>query len=187
MRGLSFIWQYITRPRTVGAVAPSSKYLAKKMVEDIDFQNARYIVEYGPGTGVFTEKILKARKSDTILLIIENNEEFFQLLKKRYPNESNLHIIKDSAASLEKYMKQYDIPYADYIVSGLPFASLPQDVSIEILEQTKKHLKPDGRFITFQYTLLKKDFIGRFFNEIDIKREMRNIPPAYVLSCKLPR
>ncbi|MCL2572257.1 MAG: methyltransferase [Defluviitaleaceae bacterium] len=187
MRGLSFIWQYITKPRTVGAVAPSSKYLAKKMIQDIDFENTQYIVEYGPGTGVFTEKILKSKKPSTILLIIENNEEFYQLLEKRYPDEANLYIIKGSAADLEKYMKQYDIPYADYIVSGLPFASLPQDVSIEILEQTKKHLKPGGRFITFQYTLLKKDFIGRFFNEIDIRREMRNIPPAYVLSCKLLR
>jgi len=184
MSGFSFIKQYITKPRTTGAVLPSSKYLATKMVQGIDFSQAEYIVEYGPGTGVFTDKILEARRPDTIVLLIENNPEFYKLLKEKYPNEENLHIINDSAEKIETYLQRWNIPHADYIISGLPFASLPQEVSTRILTQTKKHIKEGGKFITFQYTLLKKDFIGQFFNEIDIKRERRNIPPAYVLTCK---
>ena len=185
MNGLSFIKQYVSMPRTVGAILPSSKYLARKMIQNIDFENARYIVEYGPGTGVFTDKILQARRMDTTVLILERNTEFFNMLSEKYEDESNLHIINDSAEHIEKYLLEHDIPWVDYIVSGLPFASLPHNVSSNILTQTKKHLKQGGRFITFQYTLLKKDFIGQFFSEIIIKRELRNVPPAYVFCCKV--
>lgn len=183
MDGLSFIKQYITKPRTVGAILPSSKYLASKMVENIDFKTANYIVEYGPGTGIFTKKIIKRRKIDTIILLFESNKKFYDLLKEKYKAEPNLYIINDSAEYIEKYMLMYDIPEIDYIVSGLPFASLPHNVSSNILKQTQKHLKEDGKFITFQYTLLKKDFITQYFDEVNIKRELRNVPPAYILCC----
>ncbi|MCL2360745.1 MAG: SAM-dependent methyltransferase [Defluviitaleaceae bacterium] len=184
MSGLSFIKEYITKPRTVGAIWPSSKYLAKKMVADIDFGTAKYIVEYGPGTGVFTDRILQARNPDTVVLLIENNQEFHSLLTRKYQHHPNLNIEYGSAANLETYLEKNNIPQADYIISGLPFASLPPEVSAQILAQTKKHLAPEGRFVTFQYTLLKKDFIGEYFPDIEIKRELRNIPPAHVLSCK---
>lgn len=183
MDKLSFIKQYITKPRTVGAILPSSKYLADKMVEGIDFSSARYIVEYGPGTGVFTDKMLKERKQETMLLLLERNEAFCSLLKEKYKEEPNLYIINDSAESIGKYMEKYGEPCADYIVSGLPFASLPQGVSANILKQTQVHLKPDGRFILFQYTLFKKKLFEQYFKKTEIKREMRNVPPAYVLSC----
>ena len=117
MDGLSFIKQYITKPRTVGAILPSSEYLADKMVETIDFKSASHIMEYGPGTGVFTDRILEMRKSSTIILLFETNEVFYNLLQKKYKNEPNLYIINDSAEHIEKYMARYHIPWVDYIVS----------------------------------------------------------------------
>ncbi|EHI97656.1 hypothetical protein CDLVIII_0949 [Clostridium sp. DL-VIII] len=183
MEILSFIKQYITKPRTVGAILPSSKYLANKMIEDIEFKSARYIVEYGSGTGVFTEKIVKGRKKNTKILLFESNKKFCDLLKDKYKNESDIYVINDSAEYIGKYMKKYNIPWIDYIVSGLPFASLPNDLSSNILKETQKHLKEEGKFITFQYTLLKKDFIKKYFNKVSVKREVRNVPPAYVFCC----
>jgi len=183
MEILSFIKQYITKPRTVGAILPSSKYLANRMIEDIDFKCANCIVEYGSGTGIFTEKIVKRRKKDTRILLFESNKKFCNLLKEKYKDEFNIHIVNDSAEYIGKYLKKYDITYIDYVVSGLPFASLPNNVSSNILKQTQKYLKEDGKFITFQYTLLKKDFIEQYFREIKIKRELRNVPPAYVFCC----
>ena len=185
MEILSFLKQYITKPRTVGAILPSSKYLAGKMIENINFNSASCIVEYGSGTGVFTEKIIKRRKKDTMILLFESNQEFCNLLKEKYKDEPNLYIIDDSAEYIDKYLKKYDILWIDYIVSGLPFASLPNKVSSNILEETQKHLNENGKFITFQYTLLKKDFISKYFNEMSIKREIRNVPPAYVFCCGL--
>lgn len=53
----SFIYQYIVNPKTVGAILPSSRYLCNKMIKEINFKDAKYIVEYGPGTGVITLNI----------------------------------------------------------------------------------------------------------------------------------
>lgn len=39
-------------------------------------------------------------------------------------------------------------------------------------------------FITFQYTLLKKGYIGSYFEDISLERVVLNIPPAYVLKCQ---
>lgn len=186
MGNLFFIKQYIIKPRTVGAVLPSSQRLAKKMIEDINFSKAQYIIEYGPGTGVFTQKLIQNRKKGAILLVIEYNRKFYKLLKEKYKHIENMYIINDSAEAVDKYIYKYDIPYADYVVSGLPFASLPQSVSNNILSKTGSILKDNGRFITFQYTLLKKNLIEQYFKNIDIKREFWNMPPAYVLSCSKP-
>ncbi|WP_052339765.1 class I SAM-dependent methyltransferase [Gorillibacterium massiliense] len=183
MEWVSFIRQYAHRPRIVGAVAPSSKYLAGKMVEDIDFGHAEYIVEYGPGTGVFTEKLLAKRKPHTVIILVEYNSIFYSMLKEKYGREPNVHIIHDSAEHIDKYLAQYGISQVDYFVSGLPFASLSAAVSSGILAKSQQYLKEDGKFITFQYTLLKKGLISRYFGEIRIKREIRNFPPAYVFNC----
>ncbi|MGE7021269.1 rRNA adenine N-6-methyltransferase family protein [Solibacillus cecembensis] len=183
MKSFRFIFQYLLNPRKTGAVLPSSTYLAEKMVQSIDFQNAKYIVELGPGTGVFTDQIMKNKMQHTVVLLIESNKEFCTLLKEKYKNEKNLILINDTAEDIDKYSKEFNIPYVDYVVSGLPFASLPKNVSNVILNKTKKLLRKDGVFITFQYTLLKKDFIHHYFKHIYLTREYRNMPPAFVFCC----
>lgn len=172
MDTVSFIKQYIIRPGVVGAILPSSKSLAVRMIEDIDFKNARCIIEYGPGTGVFTEKLINSRNPDTILMVIEYNYDFYKMLKTRYGHEENLYIIHGSAENVDMYLKKFGITCADYVVSGLPFACLPYDTSSAILDKTKKILNKDGKFITFQYTLIKKGFINKHFKKINIKREL---------------
>lgn len=183
MKELSFVLQYFMKPRATGAILPSSNYLANKMVEDIDFKNAKCIIEYGPGTGIFTEKLIENRNQDTIVMLLEYNNEFYNLLKEKFKDEKNLFIINDSAENVCEYLLKYKIENVDYIVSGLPFASLPKHVSENILKQTKNILKKDGKFVTFQYSLFKVKFIKKYFRYIDLKREFRNIPPAYVLNC----
>jgi phospholipid N-methyltransferase len=176
--------QYLKKPRETGAILPSSRYLAKKMIMDIDFKNAKCIVEYGPGTGVFTKKILENRSAETIVILFEYNENFYNLLKYKFKNEDNLFIINDSCENIEEYLNKYNVENIDYIVSGLPFASLPKSTSMNILKETKRLLnQSNGKFITFQYTLLKVEFLKHYFKNIKIKQEFRNIPPAYVLSC----
>lgn len=185
MKGIKFLVEYFRSPRTVGAIAPSSEKLAEKMVIDIDFNNANCIVEYGPGTGVFTDKIVERKRDDTLLILVEYNEKFCKELEKKYNSNHNIIIIKDSAENIDVYLKKYNIIKVDYVVSGLPFASLPKNVSNKILNKTKHMLKQDGLFITFQYTLIKKKFISDYFKKIESKRVLLNVPPAYVLKCKV--
>lgn len=179
-----FIMQYAKHPKTVGAIAPSSEKLANKMIEDIDFKNASCIVEYGPGTGVFTEKILCKKKKNTIFMAIEYNEDFYNILNDKFKDNDNFILINGSAENLKEYLNKYDICNVDCIVSGLPFASLPDDMSKRILTVTKEVLKSGGEFITFQYTLFKMKLFRKYFTRIYNKKVLLNLPPAYVLHCR---
>lgn len=179
-----FLIEYLKSPRTIGAVAPSSKKLAEKMAGDIDFEKAKCIVEYGPGTGVFTERLMSKIRKHTLLLLIEFNEDFCKQLEEKYSEYTNVIVINDSAENIDKYLKKYGVKEVDYVVSGLPFASLPKSVSNQILKKTREILKQNGMFITFQYTLLKKGYISSYFQDISLERVMLNIPPAYVLKCQ---
>ena len=59
-----FLREYISAPDTIGAIAPSSRYLAAAMTVSIDFDKARCIVEYGAGTGVFTREVAAGKRRD---------------------------------------------------------------------------------------------------------------------------
>ena len=155
------------------------------MVAQVDFDKASYIVEYGPGTGVFTDEILGCIRPGTRLLLLERNSEFARKLASKYKDIQSVTVVNDTAEQIGKHLGTNSFPKADYVLSGLPFASLPQEVSENILIETKKHLSDSGKFITFQYTLFRKEFIAKHFCEISITREIRNIPPAYVLCCSV--
>lgn len=170
--------------RTVGAVAPSSKYLADKMLSKVDFATAKVIVEYGPGTGVFTKEILKRKRLETKLFVVERNQAFSDVLIKKYAHHQGVYLINDSVEHIETILKQHKVKQVDYIVSGLPFAALPVHVSEKILTSTARLLGTHGAFITFQYTMLKKNYMHGFFKHITITKEYRNLPPAYVFYCK---
>lgn len=181
---LNFIKEFIKNPKYIGAVAPSSKYLAEKMIEDINFDNIKCIIEYGPGTGVITEKIIARKREDTLLIVIESNKEFCENLSKIYSCKRNVIIVNDGAENIKKYIDERGIKEVDYVVSGLPFTSLPKNISNEILKNTREILNNNGIFITFQYSLIKKNLLKSRFHSIKFKKVIRNIPPAYVLRCK---
>ena len=178
---MSFFTEYLKHPRSVGAVAPSGKALAEKMMEPIDFETAGVIVEYGPGTGSFTKELLARRRPETTLLLIERNERFYEELTERYGDRENLRILHGGAKEVNRYLAECRFDHADYIVSGLPFTSLPAETSNEILRATQQAIGAEGRFITFQYSLVKKRYFERFFRIVGSLRETKNLPPAYVL------
>lgn len=182
---LLFLREYIKDIRNVGAVAPSSRFLARKMVQSINFDRAKVIIEYGPGTGVFTAELVKRMKPGTKLLVIETNSEFYDTLHEKYKQVAGVEIINASAAHVGSLHAARTLPQPDYIISGLPFAALSADVSAAILEATTKLLGEKGEFVTFQYTLFKKKLLNKYFSDIQTTRELRNVPPAYILRCRV--
>ncbi|MFZ5953100.1 MAG: class I SAM-dependent methyltransferase, partial [Candidatus Rifleibacteriota bacterium] len=147
------IWHYVSQfcrePRTIGAIAPSSKHLAARMIEPIDFKRARVIVEYGPGCGVFTRHVLeKIDRDRTIFFGLELNEKMNRLASEKAPEAV---IYQDSAAAVKKYLRQYGVKHADAIISGLPWASFSESLQDEILSETVSGLKKNGVFTTFAY------------------------------------
>lgn len=178
-----FVKQFITAPRTVGAIAPSSRFLARKMVDQIDFESARCIVEIGPGTGVFSELLIKNSHPDCQILLIETNPAFVKKLQTKYQHFTNVNVIQDSGEMINLYKMKYGIEHIDYVVSGIPFSSLPKNVSTNILSTVRKALDDKGVFILFQYSLVKIKSITRWFDICDIQRSWINLPPAYVFTC----
>ncbi|WP_114571308.1 class I SAM-dependent methyltransferase [Exiguobacterium flavidum] len=179
-----FLMQFLLRPKETGAVMPSSSYLSRKMMAPIDFEKARCIVELGAGTGIFTQGLCRNMRPGSMLIVIENNPRFCEQLARQYKGKSGICICLDGAEALTAVLERHGIEQVDYVVSGLPFASLDQMLSRDILEAVRRVLKPNGSFIAFQYTKWKREFFESHFNAIAWNRELRNFPPAYVLECR---
>ena len=114
----NFINEFIKSRNQVGAIAPSSKYLAKKMLANIDFSTDLYIVELGPGTGVFTSRLLRRMSPNSKLLSLELNPYFASKIRKSV-KDSRFQLRCDSAENINIVLKQIQFPKVDYIISSL--------------------------------------------------------------------
>ena len=59
MNFVRFFKEFVICPQKTGAIAPSSDRLSELITDTAELSNAAAVIEFGPGTGVFTEKILK--------------------------------------------------------------------------------------------------------------------------------
>ncbi len=176
---MSFILEFLKHPRRIGAVAPSGRLLARAMTSPIDFDSAKVIVEYGPGTGAFTRELIARRRPGTVLVLIEQNETFFAALQERYAGAGDVYLINGTAADVNEHLARLGLKGADYILSGLPFSSLPAETSELILGATRRAIG-GGVFVTFQYTLMKEELLKRHFRVVTRTWVSFNIPPAFV-------
>ena len=182
---IQFINQFLKKPAKVGAVLPSSKFLTKKILSFIDFKQENLtIVEYGPGTGPFTKGIVKNLKQNDRLIVVEQNKKFVDNLKSKFFNCDNVSIIHDSVTNISEILEKENVKTVDYIVSGIPFTSLPADVTDEIMISTAKVMSDNSRFLTFQYSTFKLRTFSNFFKIESKKFVLRNIPSAYVICMK---
>ncbi len=187
-RGRSaFIRQFIMNTGMIGAIAPSSRFLAAEMVRGLDLANARTVLEYGPGSGIITDAILPRLGKQTKFLPIELNDDMVASFKKRHPRVPLIH---DSVEHARRICDEHGIDRVDYIICGLPWASFPESLQIRILEGVTRVLRPGGTLVTFGYhvgTLLPagKRFarlLPRYFTKMNRTAVIwRNIPPAFVV------
>ncbi|RAK70572.1 class I SAM-dependent methyltransferase [Hymenobacter edaphi] len=178
----TFLGEFLRNPAVVGSLVPSSPELTAQVLAPIDFARARCIVEYGPGTGVFTDALLQHRRPGTRIVLIEVNRRFCQLLRQRYAAHADVHIIHGSADKTAEYLRPLGLAGADYVVCGLPFASLPRRLGWRILAHTRQLLLPAGRLILFQYSLRNCRLFERFFRPEGHVRVLLNLPPAHVFT-----
>lgn len=182
---IEFIYQFLNKPKTVGAITPSSKHLTKKILSFVDFKKEGLVLlEYGPGTGPFTSEIVKYLKPTDQLIVIELNPKFATDLKEKFKDYKNVKIHEDCVANTQKILDKEGIKKVDYIISGIPFSSLPKDVTEDILINTKSIMSNTTLFLTFQYSKFKKESFEKYFEIIDVKFVFRNIPSAFVFCMK---
>jgi phospholipid N-methyltransferase len=174
-------WQFLRgffkNPVMVGSVIPSSRVLIDKMLGPVDWENTRVFVEYGPGVGTFTRPILDRLPADAKLIAIDTNAEFTSYLRESIPDE-RLIPVTGSAADVEKMLLDRGLERADYILSGLPFSTLPPGVGDAIAEATARVIRPGGAFLVYQFSPKVLDFIKPHFDRIERGFEWINVPPA---------
>jgi phospholipid N-methyltransferase len=166
---------------TIGALSPSSSFLAEKMLKPIHFDTAKCIVEFGPGTGVFTHRLLEKMSPDSKLLIFEINPAFHEELMTI--EDPRLVVINDSAEKIDHYLTLHQQEKADYIVSSLPFAMIPDQVVDSILKHSFDVLSAKGKFIQFQYSLNALSKLKSIYAKVKINFTFLNLPPAFVFIC----
>ncbi len=172
-----FLRGFIKHPVMVGSVIPSSKVLIDKMLEPVDWANCRLFVEYGPGVGTFTEHVLQRMAPDATLLTIDTNDDFTTYLQRKFA-DSRLVAVTGSAADVRTIMAECGFEQADYVLSGLPFSTLPAGIGPKIAEQTAEALRPGGAFLVYQFSPKVREFLAPYFDRIDRGFEWINIPPA---------
>ena len=147
-------------------------------------------MELGAGTGPFTREILRQIGPDTLFIAIELDEPSVGALRRDFP-EAIIH--HGSAANLEECLASHGRQRADYILSGLPWGSLPASVADDILNAVIASLETEGTFVTFSYVHSQmlpgirrfRSRVIRHFASVSTSPVVwNNVPPAVVVRCK---
>jgi phospholipid N-methyltransferase len=172
-----FLRGFLKHPVMVGSVIPSSRVLIERMLKPVDWENTKLFVEYGPGVGTFTRPVLDKMGEDATLIAIDTNPDFIKYLRKSI-HDPRLVPVNGSAADVEAIVKEHGFESADYVLSGLPFSTLPPGVGDAIASATARVIRPGGAFLVYQFSPKVLDFLKPFFDRIDRGFEWINVPPA---------
>ena len=185
-RGLRFVEAFIREPLVVGSLWPSSSSLSRAVVSSCDFKTGASVVELGPGTGAFTELLLKRLAGRGRLLAIEISDTNVGVLRRRF---AQCEIIHDSAEHLGQYVERNS---ADCIISGLAWGTMSPAPQDRIFDAMLASLTWGGQFVAFGYIHAKwfptsRRFRRRLlenFQKVEATPVVwRNLPPAFVYRC----
>jgi phospholipid N-methyltransferase len=160
------------------------------MVKSIDWGDVNTVAEYGPGTGVFTERIITQIKPETNFFGIEINPGFFDAMQERYADFS---FYNDSVENIEAICQDHGVEHIDAVVSGLPWAAFPEEMQRSCMDAMMRVLRPGGQFVTFAYLQglvlpagrrFKKNLDEHFATVESSEIVWRNLPPAIVYRCR---
>ena len=181
--------EFVRDPSGIGTVIPSSRQLAKAMTSDIGIEKARTVVEIGPGSGVFTVRILELISAETKYFLVELNSRMYKHLTEKFPD---VKIYNESAENLSEILKREEVDFADVVVSGLPWASFPPGLQHKLLDVIYSSLSKGGIFTTYGYIQGKimpgglsiRKLLKKHFNTVESSKTIwQNLPPAFVYKC----
>ena len=173
--------ELLANPGATGALCPSSPRLGRRMASFIPKNHKGLVVELGAGTGAVTHELLARGIPPKKLIPIEMSQKLASHLQHRFPA---LKVIQGNAAELQNLIKasaKEANGQVDFVVSSLPFRSLPEDLCQKIAQQIEQTLGDSGRFIQFTYDLRSKNFVHfQRFTHLRAAIVWANLPPARV-------
>lgn len=194
MNPAEFVAEALADFGTVGAIAPSSRYLTRAMLRPLPLENARVVVELGPGTGVMTRALLETLPSDAKLVAFEINDRFLRHLRSTI-SDPRFVLIQSPAEALEQELNRRGYRHVDAVLSSLAMGLMSDRQRHALLSEIAIRLKK-GTFTQYQYLhglqlrdrqLSKFDMdalLRRYFRSVQRNITWRNLPPAFVFTCR---
>lgn len=178
-----FAKNFFRHPKMLGSLVPSSRFLIGRLLGQMDWDQARVIVEYGPGVGSFTGEILRSMRPDALLIAVETNPEFVDFLRCSFP-DPRLRVVHCSAADIEQVLADSGLARADYVVSGIPLSTIRDRDREQILVSTRRVLDPQGALLVYQFSPKVLPDLRRIYSRVTRSFEPLNVLPAQVFYCE---
>ena len=172
-----FFQGFVEHPVMVGSIIPSSRYTIRRMLEPVDWARCKLFVEYGPGVGTFCRPVLDKLPRDASLIVIDTNPLYIDYLNRTI-QDSRFVAVHGSAEDVEEIVRSHGHEHADYVLSGLPFSTLPEGLGPRIAAATYRVIRPGGAFLTYQFSNAARNLTAQYFDRVDSGFEPLNILPC---------
>jgi phospholipid N-methyltransferase len=164
----------------VAAFASSSKFLIKEVLKEFEVSiEPQVIIEFGPGDGVLSKELLKKMKASDKLILVEQNEDFLNILRRI--KDTRIEIVEGYAQDFS-YEDVLGKRKADYVFSSIPFSFLKPIEREYVIRKISQNLAHKGKLVIFhQYSLIMKDLVGKYFKNVTGKFEVLNFLPCFLI------
>jgi len=179
-----FFQAFMKSPMVVASVVPSSVFLKRRIVKAADPANAGVLVELGAGTGGTTQALLEAMGSRGRLVAIERTADFVPGLQAI--DDERFEVVHGCASSIGSVLAERGYAGADVIVSGIPFSTMPEPLSAEIIDAVHLALNPGGRFVAYQFSGRVAEYTRPVMGAPEVQHEILNVPPMRVFAWEKP-
>jgi phosphatidylethanolamine/phosphatidyl-N-methylethanolamine N-methyltransferase len=179
-----FFRSWLSQPKIVGSVVPTSWRMAKRMAAVIDADSMLPVLELGPGTGVVTRAMLARDIDPKRIVSLEYSREFCERLRVDFPN---VEFIEGDAFELATSLGPHTGKEFDCVVSSLPLLHFPVEKRIALMEDLLDRIPAGRPVLQFSYGLVPSVPRGR--GNYTVERYdivLRNIPPAQLWIYRRP-
>jgi phosphatidylethanolamine/phosphatidyl-N-methylethanolamine N-methyltransferase len=175
-RNFRFIKGLVSQPRSVGAIVPTSVYMARRMASVANAASGLPVLELGPGTGVVTRALIRSGISPRKIVAIEYSSHFARHLRADFPD---ITLIEGDAFRLEAALAGCGFNRFDCVISGLPLLNFGVRQRISLVEDCLRRIPPGRPMIQFSYGPVSPVPEARGHYTVEhFGLEIRNIPPA---------
>jgi phospholipid N-methyltransferase len=178
-----FFRQWLREPRSIAALAPSGRELARRVAAAVG-RDARAVVELGGGTGVVTRALLERGLPPERLLVLERNPALHRHLVERFPGVEVALADAFDLVEVVRRSRGIEIGRVDAVASGLGLLNMAREDQRRLLVAALEVLRPAGRFVQFTYAPVSP--LARELREelgLEARRaswSLLNLPPAFV-------
>ena len=164
LHSLQFFRRYLASPKVVGAVAPSSRYLAAALARPFSMRKGpAKVLEVGAGTGAVTRTIGRLLGAGDELDVCEIEPALADVLERDVLSLPVFESAREQGRVrlIRGPVQELSAPdHYDFIIAGLPFTSFSLDLTREIIDSIAVNLKPGGTFSYFEYRALRRITLG---------------------------